>query len=303
MKIDRLMGITIYLLNHGKTSAQMLAKKFEVSSRTIMRDMETLEKAGIPIESTCGADGGYQILDTYIMDRHLANPQDYSFISTALKGLASACTNREIEETLKKVNLLTEESCPIRLDFSVAREKQDINARIQILEEAIKKQRVVQFQYTNSKAEEKIIQTEPVGLVYKWYHWYFVGYYEKYKDYCMFKLARMEQLSVTNMANTRQHALAEVMAEHHDAKEEMVQVKLFGKARVKAKCREYLNGEITKEYENGDFEYSFTVPEYETFWYGVVLSCGADLKVLAPESVKERILTTCRAIIEEYGGK
>lgn len=131
---------------------------------------------------------------------------------------------------------------------------------------------MVQFQYTNSKAEEKIIQTEPVGLVYKWYHWYFVGYYEKYKDYCMFKLARMERLSVTN---TRQHTLAEAMEEHND----------------------------TKEYENGDFEYSFTVPEYETFWYGVVLSCGANLNVLAPERVKERILTTCRAIIKEYGGK
>lgn len=91
----------------------------------------------------------------------------------------------------------------------------------------------------------------------------------------MFKLARMERLSVTNTANTRQHTLAEAMEEHND----------------------------TKEYENGDFEYSFTVPEYETFWYGVVLSCGANLNVLAPERVKERILTTCRAIIKEYGGK
>lgn len=89
MKIDRLMGITIYLLNHGKTSAQILAKKFEVSPRTIMRDMETLEQAGIPIQAICGADGGYQILDTYIMDRQLVNTHDYSFIYTALKGLAS----------------------------------------------------------------------------------------------------------------------------------------------------------------------------------------------------------------------
>ena len=84
MKIDRLMAITIYLLNHGKTSAQILAKEFEVSPRTIMRDMETLGQAGIPIQSTCGADGSYQIIDTYIMDRQLANPLAYSFIYTAV---------------------------------------------------------------------------------------------------------------------------------------------------------------------------------------------------------------------------
>lgn len=71
--------------------------------RTIMRDMETLEQAGIPIQSMCGIDGGYQVLDIYIMDNHLTNTRDYSFIYTALKGLASAYSNKDIEQTLKKI--------------------------------------------------------------------------------------------------------------------------------------------------------------------------------------------------------
>lgn len=96
MKIDRLMAIAIYLLNHGKTSAQKLAEEFEVSTRTIMRDMDTLDQAGIPIQSSYGADGGYQIIDTYVMEKQLANNRDYAFIVTALKGLASAYTERNV---------------------------------------------------------------------------------------------------------------------------------------------------------------------------------------------------------------
>ena len=87
MKIDRLMAVTIYLLNHGKTSAQKLAEHFEVSPRTIMRDMEALGQAGIPIVSTCGAEGGYEILDTYVMEKQAANHEDFHFIAAALKSL------------------------------------------------------------------------------------------------------------------------------------------------------------------------------------------------------------------------
>lgn len=61
MKTDRLLGITVYLLNHKKTSAKKLADHFEVSLRTIQRDIESLCLAGIPVVSTYGADGGYDI--------------------------------------------------------------------------------------------------------------------------------------------------------------------------------------------------------------------------------------------------
>ena len=73
-----------YLLRHGKTSAQKLAEEFEVSARTIVRDMETLGQAGIPIQSTQGADGGYSILDTYVIDKAIMNCQDYGHIMMAL---------------------------------------------------------------------------------------------------------------------------------------------------------------------------------------------------------------------------
>ncbi|MDR0270515.1 HTH domain-containing protein [Paenibacillus sp.] len=76
MKIDRLLGITIFLLNRGKVSARILADKFEVSHRTIQRDIDVLNRAGIPIVSTYGSDGGYEILDSFKMERQVAGGSD-----------------------------------------------------------------------------------------------------------------------------------------------------------------------------------------------------------------------------------
>lgn len=65
-------------------------------------------------------------------------------------------------------------------------------------------------------------------------------------------------------------------------------------------CREYLNGQITQEFENGDFEFSFSVPEHETFWYGVILSFGNKAKIIEPQEIKERIIKICKEIQMEY---
>ncbi len=306
MKIDRLMGITIYLLRHGRTSAQKLSVEFEVSTRTIMRDMDTLCQAGIPIQSNCGAEGGYEIMDIYILEKQMADGQDYEFVLMALKGLASAYADKNIQKTIDKIELLSAgEEHPLNLDLSVVRENSDVNEKIRILEEAVRKKRTVSFHYTNNANEEKEIETEPVGVVYKWYNWYFIGYSLKYMDYCMYKLVRMEEPVMTGKQNTKEHSLRKALAqmEQNSGKksaQKTIEIKLLGKPVIKAKCKEYLNGKITKEYENGAFEFCFQVPEEEFFWYGVVLSFGSDAKVLEPKIVAERIAATCHELLEVY---
>ena len=275
MKIDRLMGIVVYLLNNGRTSAQKLAEEFEVSSRTIMRDMESIELAGIPIQSFYGVEGGYQIMDSFVLEKQIATTHDYDWIVTALKGKA------------------------VSVDLSVAKEDSKINEQLALLETAIKKKCVVRFSYTNSHDEVKEIQTEPVCLQYKWYNWYLIGYYEKYQDYCMFKLVRMDNLQVTDIKNTKAHNPSDIKLK--DSNDNIVHIKLYGKAIIKTKCREYLNGRITQEFENGDFEFCFSVPEHETFWYGVILSFGNKAKIIEPQEIKERIIKTCKEIQMEYG--
>lgn len=264
MKIDRLMSIVVYLLNHGRTSAQKLAEEFEVSSRTIMRDLESLDQAGIPIQSFYGAEGGYQLMEDFVLEKQVATNHQYDWILTALEGM----------------------------------EDDKINEQLKQLEKAIEKQCVVRFSYTNSHDEAKEIQVEPVQLQYKWYNWYLIGYYEKYRDYCMFKLVRMDNLEVTDIRNTKIHNPSEIQLNENS--DPVIHVKLHGKAIIKSKCREYLNGQITREFENGDFEFTFSVPEHESFWYGVLLSFGNKVKVIEPQELKEQILRTCKEIQAEY---
>lgn len=300
MKIDRLLAITIYLLNHGKTSAHKLSQLFEVSPRTIMRDMETLELAGIPIISTAGINGGYEILNTYVMEKQLLNDKEYTAIITALKGLSSAYEDKSIGNIIEKMNSFTDVGdSAVAIDLSAAHENQDLNDMICILEKAITDKCIVGFEYTNNSNETKYREAEPVKVVYKWYNWYLIGYYEKYEDYCMFKLSRMEQLKVTEKKNTREHDSTNlpVMKENEA---DCVTVRLHCKKHLKSKCREYLNGKVVTTFEDGDFEFEFSVPEKETFWYGVVLSFGKDAKVISPQSVRDRIITQCMDIIHTY---
>ena len=299
MKIDRLMGIVVYLLNNGRTSAQKLAEKFEVSSRTIMRDLESIDKAGIPIQSFYGVEGGYQIMDDFVLEKQVATNHEYNWIVTALKGMASAYASKSLEQALSKIKSIncTEDNA-VSVDFSVASEDDEINEQLMLLEDAIKKKNVVRFAYTNSHDEIKEFQVEPVRLQYKWYSWYLIGYYEKYQDYCMFKLVRMERLKVTDIRNTKIHDLSDI--KQKGSVNNIVNIKLHGKAAIKSKCREYLNGRITKEFENGDFEFCFSAPEHEMFWCGMILSFGNKVKVIEPQEIKERIIKICKEIQTVY---
>lgn len=300
MKIDRLISIVVYLLNHGRTSAQKLAAEFEVSSRTIMRDLESLDQAGIPIQSFYGVEGGYQIMESFVLEKQAATSHEYDWIVTALKGMVSAYASKSLKQALEKVQSISyTRDTAVSVDLSAASEDEKINKQLIMLEDAIEKKCVVRFSYANSHDEVKDIQVEPVCLQYKWYNWYLIGYYEKYQDYCMFKLVRMDSLQATDITFTKDHKLSDFKMK--DNNDDIIHIKLYGKAVIKAKCREYLNGRITQEFENGDFEYSFSVPEHETFWYGVILSLGNKAKIIEPQEIRERIIKTCKEIQMEYG--
>lgn len=300
MKIDRLISIVVYLLNHGRTSAQKLAEEFEVSSRTIMRDLESLDQAGIPIQSFYGVVGGYQIMNSFVLEKQVATSHEYDWIVTALEGMASAYASKSLKQALEKVQSISHtRDIAVSVDLGVASENDKTNEQLMLLEDAIKEKCVVRFSYTNSHDEVKDIQVEPVCLQYKWYNWYLIGYYEKYQDYCMFKLVRMENLQATEIKFTKSHNLSDIKMKNSN--DDIIHVKLYGKAVIKAKCREYLNGRITREFENGDFEFSFSVPEHETFWYGVILSFGNKAKIIEPQEIKERIIKTCKEIQIAYG--
>ena len=303
MKIERLLGITTYLLNHKRVTAQTLAMRFEVSTRTIMRDINTLSLAGIPIVTIYGAEGGYEILDSFKMERQLANKNDYSYIITALEGLQSAFDHKELNDTLEKMQAISPVSnLEMVLDFGVLKENESTNKKLVILQQAINSRKKILFSYTNAENEQKEHEVEPVATMYKWYNWYLLCYYPKYNDYRIFKVVRMEELSVTEKTNSKVHSVSEAkrMWEESKEKQDVIRVKLLCKKIIKSKCTEYLNGIIIEEFQNGDFIYEFHVPENEHFWYGTLLAFTNKVKIIEPTSLIDRIRFDCNVILEQY---
>lgn len=305
MKIDRLLGMTIFLLNHGRVSAKGLAERFEVSLRTIQRDIDTLCQAGIPIFSNQGRSGGYEILDSFKMERQVAGQTDYSFIVTALRGLASAYDSPKVDDTLEKMISLSphqKSNSTIFLDFSVLKEGNETSHQLITLERAIVSKNVISFEYTNSENRLSTPMVEPIVLTYKWYAWYLLAYSLTDEDYRLYKLIRMEKIHVTNQKMSHQHEPAESLLKRYEETDDRkyMDIRLLCKAEVKKRAIEYLKGVVESQDENGDFILKLHLPENEQLWFGTLLSLGSLVQVIEPESLKKRLCDKCMDILQLY---
>lgn len=197
MKLDRLLSITMTLLNQPRVSATELAERFEVSLRTIYRDMESINQAGIPIVSFPGSDGGYEIMSGYRIDKQILSLDDFSSIITALRGAQSATDSSDINGLLERIGALMPASSStngtgnVDLDFTpVPNDKE----KIEPLQKAIKELYLVRFDYLDNKGNETERMIEPMGLFLKGYVWYLYGYCLTRSDIRVFRLSRMLNL-------------------------------------------------------------------------------------------------------------
>lgn len=301
MKIDRLYAITVYLLNHGKASASELARRFEVSSRTIQRDIDALCRAGIPVVAMTGAAGGYEILDTFRMGQHAATQEDYSHILTALQGLATATNDPKVNATLEKLVSLTKaRDRGMILDFSVLREGDEM--MLQLLQSAVRSKRAVSFTYTNADHVTRNHRVEPIAVLYRWYAWYLLAYSAGKEDYRTYKLVRMSDLLATDIAFSREHESAEAILRSADETDTRIymNVTIRCKAEAKARAIEYLHGIVTEELDNGDVLMTLNVVVNEHFWFGTLLSLGDSVEILEPEDLRLRVLNAAKTMVSLY---
>ena len=301
MKTDRLFAITIYLLNHGKTSAKELAEKFEVSVRTIQRDMDSICMANIPIIAETGVNGGYYLAENFTINANTMTEEEYDYTLMALKGLASAIEDTKVEDTIEKFqSIVGEEKQDIQLDFSTLKERD--TAKIALLREAIQAQKQVIFEYTNAVNELKMHTVEPIVIIYRWYAWYLIAYSSSKEAYAMYKLVRMDKVVISEIMFQKSHESPNAILKNMEQKSEEAIEKVCircGKS-VKAKVIEYLNGKVEQEYENGGCDISCYIVPREFHWFGALMALGNGVEVLEPEWVKERLIETAEKILKLY---
>lgn len=304
MRMDRLLGLVIYLLNRDMLSARTLAEKFEVSTRTIQRDMETLSAAGIPIGSSQGTSGGYYIMDSYKMNRQMLRPEDYNFILTALKGLNSGYDNTRLEETFEKMHLLApSKEMPeqhIHLDFGVLREGVQTRGDLASIEAAILKRSVIEFDYTDAGNHISHRVVEPLLITYKWYSWYLFGFCCHKEDYRLFRLSRIRGLSSTACTFSRQHSNAEEILARQQDRRTYINVRLLCRSELRVAMEESFPNARYKEEDEENFSMDLNVPESETGWFNTLLGYAHQVTILEPETLRQKVVLHAKEIIAKY---
>lgn len=196
MKLERMIGILSILLQKEKVTAPYLAEKFEVSRRTINRDIEALCMAGIPLVTEPGKNGGVSIMEGYKIDRMLLTTSDMQAVLAGLRSLDSVSGTNRYAQLMEKLsvgtsNLLAgDEHIWINLSSWY---KASLSPKIELLHAAIFSGRKVSFTYSAPGGESRRT-VEPYDLIFQWSSWYLWGWCEKREDFRLFKLGRMTEL-------------------------------------------------------------------------------------------------------------
>lgn len=173
MKINRLYEITTILLNKGTVTAKELADRFNVSTRTIYRDIDVLSTAGVPVYMNKGSGGGIALLENYAMNRALISEAESESLLIALKTL-QATQYPQVDRALEKIGVLFKKVPDydwVEVDFSpwgtVANEKNKFNE----IKQAMLQRKVIRFAYVSGEGHRSNRLAEPVKLIFKENAW------------------------------------------------------------------------------------------------------------------------------------
>ncbi len=300
MKIDRLIGILSVLLQEEKTTAPRLAKKFEVSRRTINRDIEALCRAGIPVRTIQGAGGGICIMDGYRVDRTILTSKDMQGILAGLRSLDSVSGSRYYSRLMEKLQTGASEFVSGRdsmlIDLS-SWYKGSLAPKIEMIQDAIENRRLLSFRYY-APSGESTRTVEPYYVVFKWTSWYVWGWCTMRRDFRLFKLNRMDQVSVSGQTFVcRKVPMPELSNEKIFPGG--IRVKALFDPEVKWRLVEEFGPHCFTETENGRllFQADYTDMENLMTW---LLTFGEKAEVLEPVEVRERICHIAEAVGRIY---
>lgn len=300
MQINRLFEIVHILLNKETVTAKALAERFEVSVRTVYRDIETLSGSGIPIYMSKGRNGGIRLLEGYVLDKSVLSQLEKKEILSALQGL-SAVNSFEPTEALSKVGAMLGEECTnwIEIDFSGWYNQELISEIFASLKQAILNKKPVQFMYFNNKQERSVRTVEPLRLVFKEQAWYLFGYCRAKEDMRIFKLSRLKELSVLNEQFTRSYS-GTVLNSAQPFEEKLVEMKLKIAKRMAFRVFDELDNNSIVTDANGDFIVTMQYPDDSRWIFNYLMSYSDSLEVLEPKAIREQIKEKLKKVLQQY---
>lgn len=297
MKVSRLVSIIMILLDKERIGAQELANMFEVSTRTIYRDIDAINMAGIPIRSTSGVGGGFEIMKNYKIDRKVFSTTDISTILTGLSSLSNMIQSDELINALAKVKsfipvdrvdeikLKTDQ---IHIDLSQWIGYRNVQAYLEIIKIALQENKLLSFEYADRHGNKTEREAEAHQIVLKGNHWYFQGYCYKRNDFRLFKLARISNLKLEKIFFMPRDYKKPLLDFTDILATIQTKIKLRIHKSVMDRALDYCMYEDFSP--DGDEYYLVTFPFIENdYYYNILLSFGDKCECLEPLHIRTEL--------------
>ncbi|MCM1235656.1 MAG: YafY family transcriptional regulator [Butyrivibrio sp.] len=300
MKIDRLIGILSLLLQKDIVTAPDLAEHFEVSRRTINRDIEDLCKAGIPIVTRQGSGGGISIMDNYKISKTLITNAEMQDILAGLRSLDSVNGTNQYKQLMEKLSVGSSDflvgNQSVLIDLS-SWYRDSLAPKIQMIRNAIEGCRRISFYYY-SPGGESVRSIEPYYLIFRWSSWYVWGWCDKRQDYRLFKLNRLEQLTITeSVFIKRQVTLPDL------SNDRIFPGGILVKALFQPECKwrlvEEFGTECYEEQADGKLLFRGDYTDKENL-IGWILAFGDKAELLEPKDIREELLGIAESMVGNY---
>ncbi|MBE5975100.1 MAG: YafY family transcriptional regulator [Paenibacillaceae bacterium] len=297
MKIDRLIAIIMILLEREKVTAKSLSEMFEVSMRTIYRDLEVINQAGIPIFATSGPGGGVEIMKEFKVEKRIFSAND---ITALLMGLSSIKNNLPGEQTmaaLAKVKGMIPKEHHKEWEYRANQMKIDalpwFNAgnlfyTVELIQDALDQQRLLTFQYRDIRDKKSSREVEPYRLLWKGEAWYLQGYCLSRRDFRTFKLLRMSDLLISDQRFEIRDFPIERLDEIQTRENSLTRVKL----RIQEGVRDLVItrfGEDCLTPDGPDHYIAELFMPVDDLACGYLLGMGTRCVCLEPEEMREKM--------------
>ncbi len=299
MKIDRLIGILSILLQKEKVTAPELAEKYEVSRRTINRDIEALCKAGIPIVTAQGQNGGISIMEGYKIDSKLLTSADMQAILAGLRSLDSVSGTNQVAQLMEKLSAGASNVIPgsqnILIDLS-SWYRESLAPKVDCIRKSMDRHYTISFHYYAPKGES-YRTIEPYYLIFRWSSWYVWGYCRDRKDYRLFKLNRMDELRQGEPFTARSVPLPDLGNERIFPGG--IRVKALFEPECKWRLVEEFGTNCFEEREDGKllFHAGYTDAENLLTW---LLTFRDKAVLLEPEELREELIASVKKMERMY---
>lgn len=311
MKVDRLVSIIMILLEKKRVGAQELADMFEVSPRTIYRDIDAISMAGIPVCSTSGVGGGFEIMPEYKVDKKVFSTDELSALLMGLTNLSGMVRGEDLVHALAKVKSFIPadqardieiKANQICIDLNPWMGNGNIKRSLEIVKSALQENKLLSFAYMDGHGNKTRRIVEPYQLVLKSNHWYFQGYCHSKNDYRLFRLSRMTELQMLQ-EKYKPRDYEKPTLDFEEILEAMqTDIKIRVHKSVLDRVLEFCT--YDRVTPNGEDYYLVNYPFIERdYYYDMLLSFGDKCECLEPAHVREEVKRRIQSMTSIYHKK